>query len=260
LSLALSRAGYPIAGIASRSRGDAQSIVDRSDVVFLTVPDDAIAAVCASLRWKGQAAVHCSGALELDVLDIARRQGAAVGSFHPLQTFPYTPQPQGADTTWLAGATVAIEAEGSLLETLTSMAEALGCRAFRVPAGRKALYHASAALASNYLVTLVAEAAGLWRQLGASEGDALAALLPLARATVANVERLGPETALTGPIARGDSGTVRRHLKALERFAPDLVPLYRDLGRRTVRLAHLDPDAETDLNAVLIPKETQPCV
>src|SRR6188472_4024952 len=62
LSLTLSRCGYPIAGVASRSRGDAQKVVDGSDIVFLTVPDNAIAPVCESLRWNGQAAVHCSGA------------------------------------------------------------------------------------------------------------------------------------------------------------------------------------------------------
>jgi len=270
LAPALQARGYSVLAVASRSLSSAQELAGRlpdaqaltamsaaaaeADIVFLTVPDDAIGDVAARIAWrKGQAAVHCSGALELDVLDAAARAGARTGCFHPLQTFASEAAP-------LAGFTVAIEsADEGLAGTLSAMAEALGCRPFRVPAGKKALYHAAAAMASNYLVTLLAEAAGLWWSMGQSRQDALQALLPLVQTTLANVERLGPEAALTGPIARGDAGTVRRHLHALEEAAPDVLPLYKELGRCTLGLARLEPVVETEL-ATILSKEKQPCV
>ncbi|HLQ33423.1 MAG TPA: DUF2520 domain-containing protein [Chloroflexota bacterium] len=271
LAPALRRAGYDVPAIASRTFDEAQqlahklpgthavpapqAVADAVDLVFLTVPDDAIAEAAGAIRWRpGMAAVHCSGAASLELLTSAAEQRAQTGAFHPLQTFV-------AGQADLAGVTVAIEASGDLLGTLAAMAEALGCRPLQLPPGAKPLYHASSALAGNYLVTLLAQAARLWQPFGCSEADALGALLPLVKTAVANVERLGAKAALTGPIARGDAGTVRRHLQALEQEAPDLIPLYCELGLKTLPLTSLDETAKAEFEAILSnPKETQSCV
>lgn len=242
LALALDHAGHSITSVASRSPGAAIDLAGRlrgarvldvedasreADVVFLAVPDDAIFTVARGVRWRhGVVAVHCSGAAGLDVLAAAAEQGAIPGSFHPLQTFAGQPAE-------LQGVTVAIEGP----DVLDRIAIELGCRPLRLPPGSKSLYHASSAFASNYLVTLLGQAVRLWRILGCTEQEALRALMPLIKSTVANVERLGPEAALTGPIARGDQGTVCRHLDALAANAPELIELYRQLGLSTLSIA-----------------------
>lgn len=227
------------------------------ELVFLTVPDDAIEAVAGSLRGRsGQAVVHCSGGLSLEPLATIATMGVRVGSFHPLQAFaqPVRPEPvEGHDGQALrqaqherresvqqevgdrlAGITYGLEGPEPLISTLEDLARDLGGRPIRLPPGSKALYHASAVLASNYLVTLAQQASDLWAHYGVPRDEALTALLPLIEGTVANLNSIGLPDALTGPIARGDVGTVRRHLEVLAASAPDAVPLYRKLGSRTV--------------------------
>ena len=267
LAVKLSEAGYAVAGVSSRKMSSAESLAERlpgcaalasveelaeaAELVFITVPDDAIAAVAASVPWRaGLAAVHCSGSMELEVLAPAIERGG----FHPLQTFA-TPD------TELTGVTVAIEASGGLLEVLQEMALRLGCLPLRLPDGGRPLYHAAGAFGHNYIVTLFAQAVRLWRMLGYSEAQALQALLPLAKTSLINIERLGVAQALTGPIVRGDAGTIRRHLRALESNAPDLIPIYRELGEKSLELSQLDPGVEAEIEAILSnPKESQPCV
>jgi len=260
-------AGYPVTGVASRRAASAQALArslpgcaaaaslqalaGQADIVFLTVPDDAIAAVAASVAWPDEvAAVHCSGALGLEALTPAKRRGG----FHPLQSFA-SPDAE------LAGVSVAIEAGEPLLGALGDVARRLGCRPLRLPEGARPLYHAAGAFAHNYAVTLFAQAVRLWRELGFSEDQASQALLPLAKTSLSNIERLGITPALTGPIARGDAGTVRRHLDALAASAPDLLPVYRQLGRKSRELTQLQPAVEAELEAILSkPKESHACV
>ena len=99
------------------------------------------------------------------------------------------------------------------------------------------LYHAAAVIACNYMVTLVKLATDLWQTFDVAPDEATQALLPLLRGTIANIDRVGIPQGLTGPIARGDTGTIRKHLEAMEKAAPDLLPTYRDLGRQTVPVA-----------------------
>ncbi len=248
MALALSRAGYPVVAVASRSLSSAQrleaqvdgcrtfagvdSVAQVSDLVFVTVPDDAIAAVAAEVAWRpGQMVVHCSGSLAAGVLEPARRIGAAVGGLHPLQTF--ADSERAADA--LDGSTFGLEAEDAgLSAVLGDMVEALGGTAVLLRAEDKPLYHAAAVVACNYLVTLFALATGLWDAFGVSQQVAARALLPLVRGTLANLETVGLPAGLTGPIARGDAGTVRKHMVALKTAAPELLPVYRELGRRTI--------------------------
>ncbi|HLY67254.1 MAG TPA: DUF2520 domain-containing protein [Chloroflexota bacterium] len=269
LAPALADAGYPMVAVASRRIASAETLASRlpgaraaasaseaaaaAELVFLSVPDDAVAQVAAGITWRsGMSAVHCSGVAGLELLAPAAQQGAAVGSFHPLQTF-------AGHKVSLAGVTVAIEAASELSDALERMARRLACQPLRLPEGAKPLYHASAALASNYLITLLGQAARLWQCFGYSDGEALAALLPLAKTTLSNVEQLGLARALTGPVARGDAGTLRKHLQALRAHAPDLVLLYRALAEDTLPLTSLSPETATELHHILQTQETQPC-
>jgi predicted short-subunit dehydrogenase-like oxidoreductase (DUF2520 family) len=248
LSLALSRAGYAITGVASRKRGDAQRIVDASDVVFLTVPDDALGAVSRQLQWrKDQAAVHCSGAAELSVLST----NARVGGFHPLQMFA---DPEVA-ARGLAGCAIAVEADEPLFSNLKRMVEALGARPLRVPPGARAAYHAGAHFAAAFVCALLAEGTEVWRRIGIAPEDALPALLGLLRGATDAVAHSGPARAMAGSIARGDLDTVRRHVEALGRLSPELRELYCTLAARTVPLAlaagGMPPARADEIRAVL---------
>lgn len=272
LAQRLAEVGYPVVAVASRSAasarelgtrahgarvfGSAQEVADRSDVVFITTPDSAIGTVVEAVRWRsGQLVVHCSGADSLDVLEPARQAGALVGVFHPLQSFA---GPEQALRN-LPGSTCALEGDPQVLEVLKEMAQAIGCRWMRLGPGQKALYHAAAVMASNYLVTLAAMSASLCNELGLRQEDALAALLPLMKGTLSNVEAMGLPGCLTGPIARGDVATVRKHLRALEVRAPELFQAYRQLALQTLPIGEakgkLSPDAAERMRRLLVDEE-----
>ncbi len=250
LAVRLSRKGYQIAAVSSRSLSSArrlvqavgsgqvydspQGVAENASFIFLTTPDDAIPAIVNQVRWhRGQCVVHCSGADSLDVLEPARIVGAHVGSFHPLQTFASI---QNAIDN-LPGSTFALEAEGSLLNTLKEMADALEGRWIKLGAGDKAAYHTAAVMTCNYLVTLVKLATDLWDSFGIPRQQAIQALLPLLKGTLNNIENLSVPRALTGPIARGDVGTVQIHLNTLKDNAPSILPAYCELGLQTIPLA-----------------------
>jgi predicted short-subunit dehydrogenase-like oxidoreductase (DUF2520 family) len=99
------------------------------------------------------------------------------------------------------------------------------------------LYHAGAVTVSNYLVALIDHGLAFYQALGADKREALTAVLPLIKGTLANIERLGTTEALTGPIARGDAETVQGHLEAMQQRAPELLPLYKLLARQTISIA-----------------------
>jgi len=242
--------GYPVVAVSSRSRASAdrlatrvdgctvmnsgQEVAEAAELVFVTTPDSAIADVVAGIVWHtSQSVVHCSGADSVDSLKPANLMGALTGCFHPLQTFANVDQ--AIDN--IPGSTFAIEADEPLLGSLKKMATALGGYAIELEAGDKVAYHAAAVIACNYLVTLVKMATDLWETFGVDQERATRALAPLLRGTIANIERIGLPDCLTGPIARGDTGTIAKHLEALARIAPDLVATYRNLGRQTVPIA-----------------------
>lgn len=243
--------------IAARVSGSfaapsAEAAADAADVVFLTVSDDAIEGVCAGIAWRrGQAVVHCSGATELDALRPAQHANALVGAFHPLQMFA---NPSVALAT-LPGCTITIDAEAPLCGLLDDLCRRIGCRPVRLPPGRRALYHASVYYVGPFLIALMQEAMLIWRALGMSERDTLAALEPLLQGTVAAVMDGGLAQGMGGCIARGDIGTVEQHLVALEAFSPSMAALYRQLALRTIPLAvargTLSSDAAGRVRAVL---------
>ncbi len=250
LAVRLAKKGYPIVAVASRSIQSAhrlarmvpdcqacenqQEVADRADLVFVTTPDDAVLSVVSKLNWHaGQSVLHCSGADSLLSLEPARWAGAAVGSFHPLQTFASVSQ--AIDN--LPGSMFALEAEEPLLTILKELAIALEGKWVVLQGDDKVLYHAAAVMASNYMVTLMKLACDLWQTFGVSPEEATQALVPLLRGTVNNIGNVGLPNCLTGPIARGDLGTITKHLNALEKTTPEIISAYRELGLKTIPIA-----------------------
>jgi predicted short-subunit dehydrogenase-like oxidoreductase (DUF2520 family) len=235
-------------------------------VVFLTVPDDAVATVASGLAALGEAVptdvafVHASGALELGVLAPLRRRHE-VGSFHPLRSFP---QPGPAEA--FRGIVIGVDASSeSLRWALNRLARDLGAKPMRVEDAQRAVYHAAAVFASNYVVALLAEAVLLLEQSGWTEKEAIQGLVPLAEGAVANVRNRGPIRALTGPIRRGDAETVTRHLAALARIdAPigrsgrgrksDLYRMLGDVALEIAQQAGLKPAAAEQTRRALTRK------
>ena len=229
----------------------AQQVADAADLVFLTVPDDAIAAAVSGVRWReGSGCVHCSGAGDLDLLRAAAAQGARVGGFHPLRMFGEPGKAFG-----MRGCAVAIAGSPALARELGRLARAIGARPLQLPEGARALYHIGANFSGAFVVALIAETVALWTKLGITEKDALAALLPLLHGSADNVEKLGLAGALGSVVARGDVGTIRKHLDALARSSPGSVDLYRLLSLRTVPLAlakgTLRPETAKEIESLL---------
>jgi len=222
------------------ARADA---VRAAGAVLLAVPDDAITSLAAALgaeRSVGpdQVVLHLSGLLDRAALAPLHETGAALGSFHPLQTIA---DPTTAPAR-LAGAYAGIEGDERALDLGRRLAEALGMTAVTVPSEGKVAYHAGAALAANYTVALAAVAERLALRAGIPASLATRIYLPLLRGTVANLEA-GPAAALTGPVRRGDARTIRAHLAVLTRADAQL---YRLLGAEALRLAReagLSPEA-----------------
>lgn len=229
------RAAARAAGADAHACTPAQAAA-ASNLVLLTVPDGAIECVCGDLAnhfRPGAVVAHCSGALDSGVLGPASARGCQVGSIHPLQTFPTV----AAAVESFPGTYCFIEGSPAAVEALGGLAERLGGRAQTIAAGRKALYHAAAAMACNHLSALLDAAASLAKAAGVGRETALSALGPIVRATVENVLSMGPASALTGPVARADSECVRRHLASMADCPPDLVGFYRAAARWTVDLA-----------------------
>ena len=268
LAARLSGRGYPVVAVSSLSRASAQklaqaaggcrvfddnqTVADNAEFIFITTPDDAIAFVVSKVSWRpGQSVVHCSGADSTDILQPAKEAGAKVGAFHPLQTFA---SPRQAMKN-IPGSTFALEAEEPLLSTLKDMAVALDGQWVELKASDKVLYHAAAVLACNYMVTLTKLATDLWQTFDVPQEKATKALVPLLRGTLHNIETIGIPNCLTGPIARGDIGTINKHLDALKTTAPNLVSTYCELGRQTISIAlakgKIDQSQAKELQTIL---------
>jgi predicted short-subunit dehydrogenase-like oxidoreductase (DUF2520 family) len=222
LAAALDAAGRRVLGPLGRGADGAGA-----DVVLLCVPDAEIGAAARAVTTReGLIVGHCSGATGLDVL----RPHEALG-LHPLMTVTHA----GAT---LAGAGCAIG--GSTLRALhvaESLAAAVGMRPFPVADDDRAAYHAAASIASNFVVTLEWMAERVAAAAGIAPEDARKMLVPLVRQTVDNWASVGPQAALTGPVARGDEVTVARQRKAIADAAPDLLPLFDALVDQTRELA-----------------------
>jgi predicted short-subunit dehydrogenase-like oxidoreductase (DUF2520 family) len=275
LAHALAAAGYRVVALAGRDPVPAQVLaaaipdsravapyvaVRAAELVLLVVPDDAVEELASALPWRpGQAVVHCAGALDLSPLAAAARAGAATGCLHPLQAFP---EPGGLPER-LRGIAFGVEvaeaggsALGALLEAL-ALDIGAACT-LRLEGVDRALYHAAAVIASNDVVALAAAAGRAWALAGLPTEQAARALGPLlvgaAEAVAALPSGQPLAEALTGPLARGDVATVRRHLDALS-AEPALAVLYRTLGRELLALGLAHPPAVADELHALLDRE-----
>ena len=268
LGVALTRAGWPVHAVASRDAGrrerfrslvgvtrafaDPEPILDEVELIILAVPDDAVASLAGSLRmYSGQAMIHTSGALGAEVLAPAMAAGTQIGAFHPLVAFADTERAVAA----LHGATVAIEGDDQLAAMLADMAEAIGATPVRLAPGSKAAYHAAAVLAAGGFIALLDAIAELGRVAGLDEAGSLAIYGPLIEGTLGNAKALGIRAALTGPMTRGDVGTLEAHLATLAAHAPGVLDLYVAAARREVDLAEargaLAPEASEKMRELL---------
>jgi predicted short-subunit dehydrogenase-like oxidoreductase (DUF2520 family) len=240
LAGALRRSGLPVDGplgrneTPRRTNGDGPAV----DAILLCVPDDEIERAAQAVAGLAPLVGHTSGATPLSALTPAARPGTALFGLHPLQTVSgEEPDPAAR----LAGAGCAIA--GSTPPATAAarrLAERLGMVPFEIADDRRAAYHAAASIASNFLITLEDAAESVAGEAGLSPAEARRALAPLVRATVENWAALGPERALTGPLARGDERTVALQRAAVERSIPTLLPLFDALVDRTRALAARD--------------------
>jgi predicted short-subunit dehydrogenase-like oxidoreductase (DUF2520 family) len=242
LGAALERAGHTVVATvavsaASRTRAErllpharllpADEVAAAADLVLLAVPDDVLAGLVAGLAETGalrpdQIVAHTSGAHGLGVLAPVARPLA----LHPAMTFTGT----AADLDRLAGVSFGVTAPADLRGTAEALVGDLGGVVEWIEEEQRPLYHAALAHGANHLATLVAEAMDRLRDAGVHEPARV--LAPLLGAALDNSLRLG-DAALTGPVSRGDAGTVRKHLQALDAVAPGSVPPYLALARRT---------------------------
>jgi predicted short-subunit dehydrogenase-like oxidoreductase (DUF2520 family) len=265
----MSRASWPVTAVASRDSGrrerfrslvpgaraffEPAAVVDEVELVILTVPDDAIPSVIEPLRlYSGQTMLHTSGLLGAEVLAPSQSAGSHIGAFHPLVSFTSDLERSVAG---LKGATIALEGDDSIIGLLADLAEALGGVAVRLPRGAKPAYHAAAVLASGGLVALLDAIVTLGAAAGLDERGALTVYGRLMEQTLANARAGGVAAALTGPITRGDAGTVEAHLDALTRLTPGVVEMYVAAARREVDIADergaLSPDQVERVRAAL---------
>lgn len=262
LSSLLISVGYRITEVMSRTHTSAERLAERvgaravddisaltAEIILLTVSDRAIASTAHRLadpHLHGRILLHTSGATDIAALASADRAGLHTGSIHPLFSFART------DLTLddLRGTYYAIDGDDVARNTAEKIALALGGIPFTLPADKRALYHAGAVCASNYLVTLLLTAVHQLTFCGLSEQDGLRALLPLAQGTLENLSRAGSH-ALTGPIARADTITIDKHLHTLGTICPDHESFYRHLGMMTADIARRNGQLSTDAHTMI---------
>ena len=237
---------------AAEYRVGPQAVASGTTILILAVPDARLAEVAYDLSRAGEGppgcvVLHLAGALTTEALAPLHSVGYPVGSMHPLQAIA-DPWHSGDR---LLGAAFALAGEPAAIKAGRRLVNALNGLPLVIPPNARPVYHASAVVASNYLIALLAFAVRLMMDAGVSESDSIEALLPLMKGTLDNLEHLGVAHALTGPIARGDADTVRLHLTRLS--ASDR-QLYSRLGLellRVARAAGLDMEKANELEQLL---------
>lgn len=254
LGYLLRKAGYHIAGIASRTLESAQkskkfigegdvstdlvAVAKKADIVFITTSDNAIEGTCKKIALKGgfnpgAIVFHTCGALPSNILRSARKNGAKIASLHPLQSLANVKEAVKN----LLGSYFCIEGDDAALSVAREIVTVLKGKEITLKVNKKALYHAGAVAASNFLVATVGFGLDLFKAAGIKRKDSLVALMPLIKGTVRNIETLGIPLALTGPVSRGDINVVKDHLKNISKKRQKMLKLYSELGRYTVKIA-----------------------
>jgi predicted short-subunit dehydrogenase-like oxidoreductase (DUF2520 family) len=261
LAVLFDRAGLELAGIWGRredslsqarrfvrcplfhGHGALPGALERAGMVLVTVSDGAIGEIAGRLAGSGRLApgtvvCHCAGVLDSGALEAASGAGAVTGTIHPLQSVPSVE----AGVASLPGAWFSLEGESGAVAAGRRLVEAIGGRPVTLGEGDRALYHAAAALAGNYIVTLLWSASEMLERAG-MPGAAAAALRPMAASVATRREGGG---ALTGPVARGDAETVRAHLEAVARERIEDLELFLALTARTIDLVEAEGGLDAD--------------
>ena len=216
-----------------------------ADLILICVTDDRIAGTARLLsrfdrpgstpssRKRRRVALHTSGAVSSEALSPLREIGISIGSCHPLQTFesPARALPR------VKSSYFCIEGDPDAIRAARRLVRAIGGRHIVLPPDLKGLYHAAAVMASGGLVALLSVCSELMSTCGLTERESLDVLLPLVQGTVDNVRQSGVVEALTGPVRRGDLGTLKKNLTTVERYCPGRLDLYRILAERSLDLA-----------------------
>lgn len=255
---AAARAAAAVAGVAAFSSAPPDLLLE-AHVVVVATRDNAIAEVaqtlCATgLITRAHALVHCSGVISAaEAFGGVRDRVGGIATMHPLRAIP-----DGAAAMRSMKSTVfGVEGDDRGRAEAATLARAMGGKILELQGEQMAAYHTAAAIASNYLVGLLDASAALLERAGIPAQLGIEALLPLVEGTIANVRERGLAGALTGPIRRGDTDTVARHLDALRGLPPGVLELYKNLGRRVLDLTRAAGDVASDrldaIEALLAP-------
>lgn len=255
LAIGLSQEGITISGACSRNQKSVAALNNRlgtefenilyltvknCDLVFITVPDTQIGSVAEKITeqasrkdLKDKYFLHCSGALSSDVLECIKRKGGYIGCLHPIQTFA------DRENGWKGLYNIYFGFEGSTevrskCEHIVNLFES---KTITIEKGDKPIYHAAACVLSNYTVVLSYIAEKMLSSIGIDSETALKAFGPLIRKTVENVITKGSIKALTGPISRGDYKVVEEHMKEIKEKIPEVLQVYKILGKTAVEMA-----------------------
>jgi predicted short-subunit dehydrogenase-like oxidoreductase (DUF2520 family) len=232
-----------------------QDAVGQADCVLVTTPDDAILLACKEIArsssLEGKFVFHMSGAGGLDLLEPVKKAGALVASIHPLQSVSSIDQAIKN----IPGSYFGVTADKKALLPAKNIIRNLGGIPIFISTDQKPLYHAAACLASNYLVSLMNVVQSIYKSIGINEKDAKKAYLPLVYGSLNNIEKSGSVSSLTGPIARGDFGTIKKHITAINKNLPQYSSFYSSLGLITVKIAQQKGTLNTEqakiINALL---------
>ena len=250
LAIALNKKGFTVTKIFSRSESSikklcsridgsslsksVQEVSDNADIIFITTTDNAIKLSVESAAWKkDQIVIHCSGVSGLEVLDKAKRDGASIGSMHPLQ--PFSDMDLGSKN--LNNITFGIDGDKIALDIISKLVKILDAISIRIDPEFRALYHLSGVMAGNLLLGMASSIADIWQKIGLNREDGAKALIPMMIQSCKNIIELGIPQSMAGPYVRGDYDTVKMHLDSLQKSHPDILPMYVELAKISLKYA-----------------------
>ncbi len=230
-------------------------------IIFISVPDDEIASVVSDLKIHferkrfSKFVFHTSGVLTSDVFDPLRKYGVAGASFHPIQTFA------GEVDDWKKFRNIyfGVEGDPTAIEKASQMIRDLKSHKIIIPKKFRSLYHLDCTIASNYMVSLMVPVVDLFEEMNFSEQETLKILFPLLSTTLSNLRSNGIEGALTGPISRGDIGTIKKHLEILSDKFPAYKSMYQLHGKILLELKSVSGkiygEKHNDMRKLLMAKD-----
>ena len=251
IALALNSFGYEIPIICSRSRSSAdylssklkdsksansyQEISDECSVVFITTPDKNIKEISDLILWKSnQIVIHCSGVSDLDVLSNPEKNGASIGSMHPL--YPFSDMDLGSKN--LKDVTFGIDGDDQAIRYIKKILADLESIPIEINSDFRALYHLSGVMAGNLLLGLGSAISDIWEKIGLDRSIGSKSLIPMMINSCENILKLGIPNSMAGPFVRGDAQTIKMHLEALKKDHSELLPLYIELAKTSIKYSN----------------------